>query len=1005
MQLEQIGRKDIIEQLGKVDGKATATDAAQSEQKIANGKLRSISVNNLFYNKNDLREKTMTEKMEEQLAQGTDASLLHNQMAVYAQTTSGKDYEKMQEEGFSPMHMEAHTIVTVTDRIKVAMAKGGADISKMGGISDAKLEAMSDSAGQKVQLEHALNNADLPVEEDTLAAGQIAMTKTQEMDGDLSLGAACYMLKNDLSPTIDHVYQAYFSGGTENGMTDEMEALPKDLQAQLETMLTDAGMEASDKNLTYCNYLIKNQIPVTTENLTYMAKLLEMPLNQEIGATAEQIADAVAEGNEPGDAMLLSDYSLMGKAKDLYAKQMKELDAITSTRQMQEARLLMSVEANYSLLKKGIAIDTMLIEETVDALKSLEEEYVKQMLSVDDPKQTEANVAIYQDYREAQETLGSAPAAFLAQIPAVEEMTLRQVSAEAGKASAAFESAESRYETVWTEPRKDLGDSIHKAFANVDDILQDQGMELTEENRRAVRILAYNEMDLTGENIQKVRQSDVAVQKMFRAMKPASVMEMIRQGHNPLDLTVKDLTDLAEGLLEQGESKTGQDSDEYAKFLWKLEQTGDISQEERDSYIGIYRMIYQVEAGDGAAIGALMMQGKDVTLRNLMTAVRSTKHSGQEYAIDDSFGQVDSFDRTALSMIEQAEMAFQAKCLYEAKDTMTPVKMKQFESKDAYMDLTPEQFKSQLDILESMRLAPQEALSGQDAAYVKEEEAVEEMAREQTRQEVAEALKSEEAVYQMLDKYDLPQTPAFLSSISEMLRDRNSVYRNLQRFASGNSQDASAKQISDLIEDLIEEYGEACKTPKEMADAQHKLEETAEKVMKNMLVEKDVTSIDVRGMKLVMTQIQALGKMGEQSETYNIPILVEDKLGNLSLKIVRGSEEKGLVDVALNMDESGAVSASFRYENGQISGDVAFEKEDIAGLFSEHMPYLANAMRQETGLPVSFAYATDAGTNVDDFYEKEDADFAVTKEQDAVSTKVLYGIARSFIAEVAELLS
>ena len=416
-------------------------------------------------------------------------------------------------------------------------------------------------------------------------------------------------------------------------------------------------------------------------------------------------------------------------------------------------------------------------------------------------------------------------------------------------------------------------------------------------------------------------------------------------------------------------------------------------------------MIYQVEAGDGAAIGALMMQGKDVTLRNLMTAVRSTKHSGQEYAVDDSFGQVDSFDRASLSITEQAEMAFQANCLYEAKDTMTPVKMKQFESQDAYMDLTPEQFKSQLDIIEAMRLAPQETLSGQDAAYVKEEEAVEEMAREQTRQEVAEALKSEEAVYQMLDKYDLPQTPAFLSSISEMLKDRNSVYRNLQRFASGDSQDISAKQISDLIEDLIEEYGEACKTPKEMADAQHKLEETAEKVMKNMLVEKDVTSIDVRGMKLVMTQIQALGQMGEQSETYNIPILVEDKLGNLSLKIVRGSEEKGLVDVALDMDESGAVSASFRYENGQISGDVAFEKEDIAGLFSDHMPYLANAMREETGLPVSFAYAADAGTNVDDFYEKEDADFAVTKEQDAVSTKVLYGIARSFVAEVAGLLS
>lgn len=185
------------------------------------------------------------------------------------------------------------------------------------------------------------------------------------------------MLKNDLSPTIDHVYQAYFSGGTDSGMADDMEALPKDLQAQLETMLTDAGMEASDENLTYCNYLIKNQIPVTTENLTYMAKLLELPLDQESGATAKQIADAVAEGKEPGDAMLFTDYSLMGQAKDLYAKQMKELDAITSTRQMQEARLLMSVEANYSLLKKGIAMDIMSIEETVDALKSLEEEICK----------------------------------------------------------------------------------------------------------------------------------------------------------------------------------------------------------------------------------------------------------------------------------------------------------------------------------------------------------------------------------------------------------------------------------------------------------------------------------------------------------------------------------------------------------------------------------------------------------------------------------------------------
>ena len=42
---------------------------------------------------------------------------------------------------------------------------------------------------------------------------------------------------------------------------------------------------------------------------------------------------------------------------------------------------------------------------------------------------------------------------------------------------------------LMTAPRTDLGDSIQKAFRNVDDILNDLDMELTDDNRRAVRFL------------------------------------------------------------------------------------------------------------------------------------------------------------------------------------------------------------------------------------------------------------------------------------------------------------------------------------------------------------------------------------------------------------------------------------------------------------------------------------------------------------------------------------
>lgn len=45
---------------------------------------------------------------------------------------------------------------------------------------------------------------------------------------------------------------------------------------------------------------------------------------------------------------------------------------------------------------------------------------------------------------------------------------------------------------------------------------------------------------------------------------------------------------------------------------WKNNQ---ITEEERNSYIGIYRLIHQVEQTDGAAIGALVNQGAEMTMK------------------------------------------------------------------------------------------------------------------------------------------------------------------------------------------------------------------------------------------------------------------------------------------------------------------------------------------------------------------------------------------------------
>ena len=77
----------------------------------------------------------------------------------------------------------------------------------------------------------------------------------------------------------------------------------------------------------------------------------------------------------------------------------------------------------------------------------------------------------------------------------------------AGKAMKQSLEAASGYETLMTSPRADMGDSISKAFQNVDDILKELQIETSESNRRAVRILAYNSTNITEENIKQIKMS------------------------------------------------------------------------------------------------------------------------------------------------------------------------------------------------------------------------------------------------------------------------------------------------------------------------------------------------------------------------------------------------------------------------------------------------------------------------------------------------------------------
>ena len=177
-----------------------------------------------------------------------------------------------------------------------------------------------------------------------------------------------------------------------------------------------------------------------------------------------------------------------------------------------------------------------------------------------------------------------------------------------------------------TEPRKDLGDRISKAFRNVDDILTDLGFETSEANRRAVRILGYNRMEINGDNIHAVKEADAQVTGVISKMTPAATLQMIRDQKNPLEMTMEEL----DAYFNEKGMDPEADAERFSKFLQRLDRSGGIDANEREAYIGIYRMFRQIEKSDGAVIGSLVATGAQMNFKKhaLRGAVKRRKKYG-----------------------------------------------------------------------------------------------------------------------------------------------------------------------------------------------------------------------------------------------------------------------------------------------------------------------------------------------------------------------------------------
>jgi len=621
-----------------------------------------------------------------------DVSLENNALAVMSNSMSGEDFSKLQKDGFSPEDITPEETVTNLDKIKATLALSGVSIpGYTDDISKEALEKIAGSEGYAVAIENALKENQLPMSKDNVESitEVLKQAESVELPSD---EAKKFMLNNGLEPTVNNLYMAnhsssdvnftgkagYYKDSTGYVGKNPTELNFEDLRPQIEKIIEDAGLEVNEETLTEAKWLLEKNLPLTNENILRLQDINSISFPIEADMVARSSAASISDGFSAKSASINNTESSITKAVNMIQEVTKELDRreallnndngdISSRRLLEETRLHLTIEASVSMQKKGIEVDTTDLQKLVENLKQAEKEVLSPLLMEEKYSEIPSDrvktyedelfvkIDLFRQTNKALENIKDAPeelAGKLAQEYARgESQTLETLSNSALKLKSDYDKAAKSYETLMTAPRADMGDSIKKAFRNVDDILSDMDMEVNRLNEKAVRILGYSEMEVTEENIENVIKAEVAVENLISKMTPSKVLNMIKEGENPLD---KDIYELSNELVNDEIS----DNSKYSEFLFKLDRAGEITESERTAFIGIYRLINKIEKSDGKLVGDVIKADEKLTLANIISASRSDRKIGTDIKVDDSFGALERLVTYGESITDQILKGF-----------------------------------------------------------------------------------------------------------------------------------------------------------------------------------------------------------------------------------------------------------------------------------------------------------------------------------------------------------
>lgn len=939
-------------------------------------------------------------------------------MVLMSNTVSDEDYKALAENGFKPGEMTPEETVTVVDKIKAEVARSGKVVAGYNDNLDKdKLKEITGSEVYAGELAAAFSKYNLPVSNANISDAKAAMDMAMEVSS-ISEGAMKYMVENRLEPTIENIYLASHNGVNSegsgsgyfmdvNGYLGKKSDVIQDLsiENQVKSIIENAGFEANEEKIKDAFTMIDSGMAVTAESFERYEQLksLELPLTKE--ALADKIAMNIKDGRKAKDTNLIADKPVLERAADFVnevnnisdeavqkvysegkALNIKNLSlaqrSITASMSitavsitagsasfrasLTEVRISMTISSTAVLMRNGIDVYNedlnMLSQELKEAGNRQFESLFGEEFSVD-------KGALKELFEEATDKINEIKAMPLGAVGLVSSrnaFSLNVLYAEGKTLQNQYISANEKYEPLMTEVRKDLGDSIKKAFANVSDILTELNLDINDDNERAVRILGYSNQEITPESIDKIRDVYEKVHNVIAKMTPGKTLELIRDGVNPLEISLDEL----EEKIDMNPLDPVKEAERYSHFLYRMEKSGQITEDEKESFIGIYRMINQIEKNDSAAIGTLIAQNGEINFKNLVSAVRTRNSKGIDAKINDEFGSLDKLNFKDKTITEQIEKAF------EGRDI----------ERNIFDDIEMNYIRENAEII-------------REDGSIKED------------------------VLNLLAENGIKATTDNLQSAKSINENRGTTYKNIRKLSEKSTQ--SSQNVDKNVEKAATEAENVDKTPdfteRALDDLLNSFEnnESAQTAYTSFLDKCDLllnseslkagSYIDVKDIVSTMKQMSVIRSMSN-NECYELPAYIDGELSAVRVKVMHEENQIANVNISLDTESYGRVGASFAFVASQLEGMILCDNDEGLNKIKNNDEEFVRNLSSEINVS-RISYFKSSATNVN--YYQGKTDILTSKEvnasngleakmgKDAISTKALYKVAKEFIKILA----